>query len=330
MTGCDRRKDAYKMTFTVDGNNNGKVLRDFLRCECRISRAALVGLKKIPDGILLNGERVTVRAVVRTGDTVSVAIEDRPEEKNPFVLAGGELPQIVYEDEAVVLFNKPAGMPTHTSHGHLSDSLANAVCGYYESQGQPFVFRAVNRLDGDTSGIVMVAKNRYFSSLMSSFMAEGRFRKVYLAILDGMVDLAGEIEGYIKREGKSIIKRCLAKDNEENSEYSLTRYVRLSENNGKSTVLVYPVTGRTHQIRVHFASLGAPIYGDALYGVKRDDMPRQALHALRLSFPSYENDKYISVFAQIPSDIEQIAEKYGLTLPTEELFSERENLNGKS
>ena len=241
-----------------------------------------------------------------------LAIEDREDEINPFVTAEGEMPEIVYEDEAVIAVNKPYGMPTHTSHGHRDDSLANSVCAYYAKKAQPFVFRAVNRLDLDTSGVVLIAKNRYYANILSRAMENGEFSKKYLALLEGEIPEKGEIEGYISREGESIIKRTLTATETEGSDYSLTRYKRIFASNGASVVIATPVTGRTHQLRVHFASIGAPIYGDTMYGTPSDVIGRQALHAYELTFPSPITGEAITVRADVPSDMKTLMNDLGL------------------
>lgn len=300
------------MIFTVTPDNDGKLLRDYLRGGCGISRNLLVKLKKLDGGIRLNGTAVTVRAVIKTGDVVELADADRTEDENPYLTDGGVLPEIVYEDEALIAFNKPADMPTHTSRGHRENCLANSVSGYFHEKGQPFVFRAVNRLDRDTSGTVMVAKNKYYASKLSESLQNGDFRKVYLAVLDGEVPERGKIEGYIKRQAESIIKRVMCCQDEPGAAYSLTRYERLGLCNGKSLVKVYPQTGRTHQIRLHFSSIGAPVCGDALYGSASDAISRQALHALSLTFPSPTDGNILTVTAKPAEDIINLIEKYFL------------------
>lgn len=300
------------MTFYVKEKDDGMRLSEFIRTVCGVSKGALIKLKKLDDGIMLNGNRVTVAVSVKSGDVLTLAMHDRAEEMNPFVSAEGEMPEIVYEDEAVMAVNKPFGMPTHTSHGHRNDSLANAVCAYYAEKGQPFVFRAVNRLDLDTSGVVLIAKNRYYSSILSRLLENGMFSKSYIAVLDGEVPENGEISGYISREAESVIKRRLSPNATEGSDHSLTLYKRLASANGASVVIAYPVTGRTHQLRVHFSSIGAPIYGDTMYGRASEKISRQALHAYELTFPSPITGETVTVKADIPSDMKELMSELGL------------------
>lgn len=300
------------MTFNVQEKYDNLRLSVFIREACGVSRATLIKLKKLHNGIMLNGENVTVAVTVKCGDVLTLALEDREDEMNPFVTAEGEMPEIVYEDESVIAVNKPYGMPTHTSHGHRDDSLANSVCAYYAKKGQPFVFRAVNRLDLDTSGVVLIAKNRYYANILSRSMENGEFSKKYLAILDGDIPKSGEVDGYISREGESIIKRTVSATETEGSDYSLTRYERIYASNGVSVVSAMPVTGRTHQLRVHFSSIGAPIYGDTMYGKSSELIGRQALHAYELTFPSPITGETITVKADIPSDMKMLMKALGL------------------
>lgn len=304
------------MTFCVPKAYDGKLMREFIRGACGVTHGMLVRLKKIPGGILLNGEPVTVRAVLSERDRVSLMIEDSENDVNPYVSACGEMPEILYEDDAVIVVNKPCGMPTHTSLGHRDDSLANRVCAYYKERGVPFVFRAVNRLDKDTSGAVLIAKNAFYAAKLSAAIAEGGTEKRYFALLCGDVEAEGRIEGYIKREDKSIIKRSFSRSPSEGADYSLTEYVRISAKNGISAVALALKTGRTHQIRVHVASLGAPILGDTLYGKESELIKRQALHAYFLAFPSPINGETVTVRAPLPKDISEAMKAAGLPEPS--------------
>ena len=298
------------MDFIVNEAWSGRLLRDYLRTECEVSRKTLVKLKAIENGIMLNGEPVTVRSVLKLGDKVEIAVEDSVLDENPNVVPVGAMPKIIYEDEAVIAVNKPAGMPTHTSFGHYEDSLSNAVCLYMKSKGLPFVFRAVNRLDCDTSGVVLIAKNRHYAAILSKSLQNGEFKKKYIAIVNGKAPEYGEIEGYIAREGESIIKRCLYSTSVERSDYSLTKYVSELSSETASVLFVTPITGRTHQIRVHMSSIGHPIIGDTLYGEKSDHIDRQALHAYSLSFPSPINGEEICVIAPLADDMKALVKSY--------------------
>lgn len=305
------------MTFSVPSEYNGKPLLEFIRSYCGVSRGALVKLKKLPLGITVNGNHATVRLILKSGDTVVLQLEDSESDVNPHVAMTGEMPEILYEDEAVIAVNKPPFMPTHTSYLHRDDALSNAVCLYMKNKGEPFVFRAVNRLDRDTSGVVLIAKNRFYSSKLSRSLENGEFQKTYIAILDGIVSECGRIEGYIRREGESIVKRVFEKEISEGSDYSVTEYKTLCSGKNNSLVQAFPITGRTHQLRLHFASLGASICGDTMYGNESRLIDRHALHAYSLSFPSPIDNRIITVRAPLPDDMKNVAEHLELNVPIE-------------
>jgi 23S rRNA pseudouridine1911/1915/1917 synthase len=199
-------------------------------------------------------------------------------------------------------------MPTHQSQGHFYDTLANALAGYYNKMDRPFVFRSANRLDRNTSGIVLVAKDRVSSSLLSSQMKNDKISKSYLAILQGELEKdEGTIETYIRRKEKSIILREVCKCTDD-AKLAITKYRVLAKNNGLSLVEATPVTGRTHQLRVHFAHIGAQILGDDLYGNASPLISRHALHAYKLSFEHPKSRIYTELIAPVSDDMGSIIE----------------------
>ena len=302
------------MRFIVNENYNGNLLREYITNFCHVSQKTLTALKKKEKGILLNNQRVTVRAIINTGDILDLELEDSEDDVNPNVIPTNYIPNIIYEDESVLVVNKEAGMPTHTSFGHYEDSLSNGIIGYYLKQGKPFVFRAVNRLDSDTSGTVVIGKNKYYAHILSKLLEKGNYRKVYIAVLNGIINEKGYISGYIKREGESIIKRCLLEEKDKDADFSLTRYKRIYQNEKFSVVLCEPCTGRTHQLRVHFASLGNSIVGDTLYGEASEYINRQALHSLYISFDLPTSGKNKGHIAFIPSDMKFLMKKINFNI----------------
>ncbi|MBQ6893272.1 MAG: RluA family pseudouridine synthase [Clostridia bacterium] len=289
------------MDFSVDSDFSGRFLRDFLYKKLSLSRALLSDLKK-KDGIRVNGERATVRFVLNEGDTVSLALEDTYDDCD-ISLYPYEMPlDIIYEDEHIMAINKPPYMPTHLSHGHRLDTLANALKAEFDKRGKPFVMRAVNRLDGDTSGIVIIAKNRYAADRFAKTNKDINYEKLYTAFCRGTLPEAGEIKSYIRRVEESIITRA-SYDSGKESEFAHTRYRAIERKGDISVVECEPITGRTHQLRVHFSSLGAPIVGDDLYGGGKD-MPRQALHARVLRFTHPFTGERVELIAPLPEDME--------------------------
>ncbi len=284
------------MIITVDKAREAKTVKEILFGELGLSRGQVVSLKN-NDGIRVNGRHVTVRYVLCVGDILELKLEDAEENINERITPVCLPVEVLYEDDDVVCVNKPAGMPTHPSHNHHDDTLANALAYYYSEKGIPFVFRAVNRLDRETSGVVLVAKNRAASAKLSNSLQEGRFEKIYNAVVCGAPkEHSGRIVAYISRKEGSIIFRK-ASETGSDSEYAETLY-EIKESYGDYTLLkVRPVTGRTHQIRVHMQHIGNPIYGDGLYGAETED--GLMLHASSLTFP-LPNGKMISVEAPLP------------------------------
>lgn len=292
------------MIYKISAEENGKTVKEILRYGVGLSLAFTKQLKFLDNGIMLNGEKVTVRRTVSTGDILFLATEDVQKDG---VLTPTPLPlDIAYEDEYIVMPNKSADMPTHPSHNHRGDTLADALAYKYQEEGIPFVFRAISRLDRNTSGILLIAKDRISASRLSASMKNGDISKKYIAILDGELDFdEGTIDTYIKREAESIIFRRVCKENE-GGDRAITKYKLLAKSNGYSLVLASPITGRTHQLRVHFSHMGAPILGDDMYGNESPLISRHALHALSLEFIHPKTNTPITVCAPPSEDISRV------------------------
>lgn len=291
------------MKFTVNKGQEG-LLRDFLRRQLSLSSSQITKLKQKPLGITVNGQHRTVRHMLNTGDVVELDFEDENKSEN---IVPVNIPiDILYEDGDIIVLNKPYDMPTHPSHGHFEDTLANGLMYYFMQKGEKCLFRAANRLDRETSGIVLCAKNGPAASRLSESMQKGRFEKTYFALLHGEIPEKGTIEKNIKRRDESVIFRCVCGENE--GKYAKTVYKRHWVSNDKkySFVTLSPVTGRTHQLRVHTAYIGTPIVGDSLYGT--GDGQKLMLHAGKLSFPHPFEDKIITLTAPIPERFYEIYE----------------------
>ena len=287
----------------------GLSVKEILIDKLQFSKRAIASLKNRPDGILINGEHATVRAIIKENDILEINSEDSTSNSEKLI-PSGTLPDIIYEDESIIALNKPPFMPTHQSQGHFYDTLANSLAHYFSLQGRPFVFRSVNRLDRNTSGIVLVAKDRLASSKLSNQMKENKISKSYIAILDGeLPQVKGEIKTYIRRREQSIILREVCEECND-AKIAITEYEVIASNNGFSLVLATPLTGRTHQLRVHFAHLGAQILGDDLYGTPSNLINRHALHAYKLCFEHPDSKDFIELFAPLPDDMATIVEKH--------------------
>lgn len=246
-----------KLSYTITTEENNKTVGEIIRKHFDISSHLLAYLKN-NQGIYLGDELVTVRKAVREGDTLTLIIRDI---KSPNIVAVNLPLDIVYEDEDILVVDKPQNMPVHPSINNYTNTLGNAVMYYYRHLD--FTFRPVNRLDRDTTGLVVIAKNRYSADIISRQMKDGTFKKEYMAIVEGIFDKKeGEINAPIKRESESVIRRCVSPD----GKTALTKYKVVEEYGDKSLVKIRLMTGRTHQIRVHFSHIGHPLCYDYLYG----------------------------------------------------------------
>lgn len=287
----------------------GLTIKEVLINELGFSKRAITSLKARPDGILINGEHATVRAKIKENDVLTINSDDNVNNEEKLI-PSLVLPDIIYEDDDIVAVNKPPFMPTHQSQGHFYDTLANSLAYYYKLQDRPFVFRSVNRLDRNTSGIVLVAKNRLASSKLSNQMKNDGISKSYIAILQGELgNDEGIITTHIRRKQESIILREVCKETDD-SKIAITSYKVLAKKEGLSLVLATPITGRTHQLRVHFAHMGAQILGDDLYGNSSSLIDRHALHAYQLCFTHPETNEKTELFAPLQGDMQAIIEEY--------------------
>ncbi len=289
------------MEYKITPQDDGKSVLEIMRRTLGISRAALKHLKFIENGIMLNGKHVTVRAVANVGSTLTLAVED---EKTPDKLTPCKLNlKIAYEDGELVIPDKPADMPTHQSHGHYGDTVANALTYRYSELGLPFVFRPVNRLDRNTSGLLIVARNRLSAAFLTRAMQEGKIQKKYVAVLNGVLEHdSGIIDTYMRRTAQSVIVREICDENG-GGDRAITQYRVICKSGTHTLVEAVPLTGRTHQLRVHFASLGAPIEGDDLYGKPSGLIGRHALHSYYLKLPKPDGTGDLTVTAPMHSDM---------------------------
>lgn len=257
---------------TVPEGYNGKTIYTFLHSGMGLS-ATLI--KRVKWGfVFLDGQVVNMKQAVKCGQTVEVHInEEKASDIRPIPFPL----DMLYEDEYILLVNKPCNMPTHPSRGNSLPTLAEGVAAYL---GEPFVFRAINRLDRDTSGIVLIAKDQHSANILSKSMKSGGFKKKYLAITDGIPNpKAGIIDAPIERECEGSIKRVVRSDGKR----AITEYKVILADAERAMVEFTLYTGRTHQIRVHSAHIGTPLYADFLYGTRKTD-ESYYLHAYYLSF----------------------------------------------
>ena len=289
------------ITYQISESEHGLRVEQYLRHK-GYSYQNLTQLKKMPESILINGIWSYMRSTLSCGDTLTVHIQESEYSEH---IPPVQLPlDIIYEDDDLLVVNKPAGMPINPSLNNYNNSLANALKYYYKEQGKPFIFRCTNRLDRDTSGLTVIAKHLVSSSILSFMAVRHEIHREYLAIVRGTVSPAsGTINAPLARTGSSIIER---KVDFEHGEHAVTHYKVLKEQNQHSLVSLILETGRTHQIRVHLQYLGHPLVGDYLYNPDMEYINRQALHSWKLSFIHPITGEAMHFEAPLPEDMRKV------------------------
>lgn len=271
----------------------GFEIKQILKNHFGFSSSLITDLKK-GDYIMLCGKKEFVTKTVSEGDILKIVLPDSRSEN----ITPENIPlDILFEDEDLLIVNKPPKMPTHPSVYHNTGTVANAVMFRYRDI--PFTFRAPSRLDRDTSGVLIIAKNAFAAMKISNQIKEGSFRKEYLALCTGTPDPPeGTISAPIKREGAGIIKRQISPDGKP----AVTDYSVIESRGGFSLIRLFPKTGRTHQIRLHLAYLGVPIYADFLYGTDVEN-ERIRLHCHRVTFTHPATNEVTVITAPLPEDM---------------------------
>lgn len=289
--------------YQIEPKDEGIRVEQFLKRK-GYSSQNLTEIKRMPKSVIVNGEHYYMKQLLKAGDHLSIHIQETEcSEKIPPT----KLPlHIVYEDEDIIVLNKPAGMPIHPSLNNYTNSMANALAWYYQEQGKPFIFRCSNRLDRDTSGLTVVAKHLVSGNILSCMVRDRQFHREYLAIVRGMVSPAsGTIDAPLGRKDGTIIERCV---DWEHGERAVTHYQTIDYKNGHSLVQLKLETGRTHQIRIHMKYLGFPLVGDYLYHPDMEFIQRQALHSHKIAFAHPITGKWMEFEAPLPDDMQHILE----------------------
>lgn len=298
------------LNYQITDKNDQISIRDFLQKK-GYSRHIRTWIKQHPDSLVLNGTPVLSYVELHPGDLLTVSLKE--EESSEKILPTPMSLHIVYEDEDILIINKEADTPVHPSIGNYENTLANGVAWYYASQNKSFVFRCINRLDRDTTGLLILAKNMLSGALLSQQMKRREIHRTYLSIVEGKVPAEGIISAPIARTCDSLIVRRV---DWENGDHAVTHYKCLSTlphipedltsefpPQGISLVQLQLETGRTHQIRVHMSHLGHPLVGDTLYNPSTRLMKRQALHSYSLEFVHPVTGKEMYFTAPLPPDM---------------------------
>jgi 23S rRNA pseudouridine1911/1915/1917 synthase len=285
------------LSWTVKNNEDNRVLKEFLYSH-GISKRALTQIKFNGGKILVNNIEFNVRKVLSENDIVTLIFPQ--EKRSPEILSEKIELDIIYEDDFILVINKPAGMPTIPSKQHPTGTLANAVLYYYDKKDIDYTFHAVNRLDRDTTGLLIVAKNGFVHNLFSHEQKKGTVKRKYKAIVHGKLEGKEVVNAPIGRKDGSIIERCVRDDGQS----ATTHFEVIVNNNDYSLVELSLETGRTHQIRVHMAHLGHPLVGDDLYGGSTKILKRQALHSYSINFFHPILQKELQFDSTLPEDMD--------------------------
>lgn len=287
-----------RFSYIAGEAEQGMAVGQFLK-ERGYSRHALTLLKQTEGGILCNGKEVYLSQPLRKGDRMDLFLkEEVPEEIEPVELPFG----IVYEDDDLMVVDKPADMPVHPSMKNHDNTLANAAAWYGRTKGDSFVYRCVNRLDRDTTGLLILAKHILSATGLYGQMRAREIRRTYLAIVKGMIREEGTIDLPVGRKEDSAIERMI---DLEHGERAVTHYRPVRQGKDWTLIECRLETGRTHQIRVHMSSFGHPLIGDFLYGSREEQMPRQALHSWKLSFVHPIMGRPMEFVSPLPPDMQK-------------------------
>lgn len=289
--------------YQIGQEDDGRRVDDFLISGQGVSRRVIVTLKKLPRGMLRNGEHVRTVDLLRAGDSLELNL---PESPKRIPLCDIEVP-ILWEDEDVLVYNKPAGMPVHQSGGHIFNTLDGVYAAHcVRLFGEPASLRAINRLDKDTTGTVVAAKNQIAAGKLWKSVT-----KRYVAIVEGIPHPPdGTVDLPIDREAPMEQRRIVTPDGQR----AVTHYRTRATGDGCALLEFTLETGRTHQIRVHMAQIGHPLCGDAFYGKESPLISRQALHCANVCFPHPVTGQLVTVEAPLPQDMGELATRRGLVV----------------
>lgn len=287
------------LTYTITPQEDGMQVLEFLRSK-GFSRHILTSMKPDKEALLVNGMRIGGRGILHAGDLFRVCVMETGSVEG---IVPTPLPlNILYEDEDILVLNKPADMPVHPSIGNYTNTLANAAAFYFQQKNELCPFRCINRLDRDTSGSLILAKNALSAAILSAQMRNREIRRTYLAVVCGVTPPSGTVSAPIGRVSDSVIQRQV---DPEHGESAVTHYERLAVRNDHSLLEIHLETGRTHQIRVHMGYIGHPLPADYLYHPVYDHFKRQPLHSFQLNFRHPLTGKDLCFTAPVPKDMAQ-------------------------
>ena len=289
-----------QLKFTVEAEHDNMQAKRYLKQVHGLSTRLITRLKNTPDGILMDGKLLRAVDFVRAGAVITVNL---PDEQSEYIESVEGKLDILYEDSFILAVNKPPFMPVHPVKQHQTDTLANIVVYYAQKRGESYVFRAHNRLDRDTSGIVLIAKDKFTINKLKN-----NVKKTYTALVHGKIEHGGTIAKPIGLlDDSKMVRHVLSEGTP-----AITHYAPIAFNEQATLLNLQLETGKTHQIRCHMSSMGHPLVGDDLYGGKRDFINRQALHCGTVEFTHPVTSEIITVTAPLPNDIENAVKQYNI------------------
>ena len=288
-----------ELSFFVPNEYDGIGLKSFLRSYCGISSRLMIRLKREPMGITRNGLHAIVTETLKAGDAVHVRMPEDHKLHEPLSLPLA----VVYEDSDLLIVNKPANMPMYPTPGHDRDSLANVAAAYFSSKGERLAFRPVYRLDKDTTGLVLLAKNPYCAARLAA-----KIEKEYIAVCEGAICGKGMISAPIGLKAGHKIQREVTVGGDR----AVTLWKELEGGKGHTLLALQLKTGRTHQIRVHMAHIGHPLAGDDMYGGSLQLIQRQALHCMSIHFIHPVTKSELNLFCGLPEDMQALLRICGM------------------
>ncbi|MDF2841218.1 MAG: pseudouridine synthase, RluA family, partial [Clostridia bacterium] len=278
---------------------NGRILKDFLKSKLQFSRRSIIALKKC-GGVTVNGVNCHMNTVLKEKDIVEVSFQDTESEN---ILPEQMQLDIIFEDEHIIVLNKGPDMPVHPTRRHIMGTLANGLAYYWLNMDKAIKIRPINRLDKDTSGLVMFAKSAHIQHLLSHYVGKEEFKKEYLALVHGrMQEAEGTIDLPIAREKEQSMIRVVREDGDR----AVTHFKTTAVFCEYSIVNIILETGRTHQIRVHMSYIGHPLVGDIMYGGSTEGINRQALHAEKITMLHPITKQWHRFIAPVPQDIQNL------------------------
>lgn len=284
------------LKYTIPQDFDGKKVKVFLRGKIGISARLLTKLKNSDSGITLNGEHVRTIDLLHSGDILQIELPASESAIEPI-----DIPiDIIYEDDDIIAVNKSPFLACHPTHNHQGDTLANALAFYLQSKKKSSVFRAIGRLDKGTSGIVICALNPYVASVIPKTIS-----KEYYAVVSGKIAETGTINKKIYRPDPMKTLRAAGDEGDE----AVTHWEVIKQNDKMSFVRIRLETGRTHQIRVHFSSIGMPLVGDSMYGTDDFNIGHQLLHCGKVQFIHPVTKESITIEAPLHSDMQKIVDR---------------------